>query len=156
MVADLCFCGRSIDRFRQFVRFFQAFRKLNSADSAVFLITCPAASCYVSADNALNREHLKFSAHHAVAVKLRLAEELRHFIYICCDHVVRQDILRHLEPEFGHLCENCSFLCDRIFQNHIKAADPVGSYKDQAVAVVVDLAYFTFFDWLHFTYLVYS
>src|SRR5699024_4856881 len=100
MVADLCFCGRRIDRFRQIIRFFQTFRQFNATYSTVFLVACPAASCYVAADDTLYREHLKLSAHHAVAVELWLTEELRHLVYICSDHMVRKNILCHLKPEF--------------------------------------------------------
>ena len=34
-------------------------------------------------------------------------------------------------------------------ENYIKAADAVGSDHDQAVAVVIDFTYFSFFNWLH-------
>ena len=70
--------------------------------------------------------------------------------------MVRKDILCHIEPEFGHLCQDSSFLGNCVLKDHIKAADPVSSYKDQAVAVIVDLAYFSFFDRFHFAYLFYS
>ena len=52
-----------------------------------------------------------------------------------------------IEPEFGHLCQNRTFFGDFVVQNHIEAADAVGSNHDQAVAIIINLTYFTFFDW---------
>ena len=70
--------------------------------------------------------------------------------------MVRKNVLCHVEPEFGHLGQHSSFLSNVIFQDNIKAADPVGSYHDQIVAVVVNLADFSFFNRFHLIYLTFS
>ena len=61
--------------------------------------------------------------------------------------MVGQNILCHIEPEFGHLCQYGTFFGDFVVENDIKAADTVSSNHDQAVAVVINLTYFTFFNW---------
>ena len=63
--------------------------------------------------------------------------------------MVGQDILGHVEPESGHLSQDGSLLCHIILQNNVETTDTVGGNHDQAVAVVIDLAYFSFFDWFH-------
>ena len=68
--------------------------------------------------------------------------------------MVRKDILCHVKPEFGHLCEYSAFFGDCVFQDNVKTADPVGGNQDQAVAVVIDFSYFSFFNRFHFVYLV--
>ena len=67
--------------------------------------------------------------------------------------MVRHDVFCQIEPEFGHLCQNCSFFCHGIFQDNIKAADPVRCYHDQVIAVVVNLTDFSLFDRFHLLYL---
>ena len=150
---DLCFCGWCVDWLRQFVRFYQPFRKFDAAYCAVLLIACPAASCNITTDDTLDREHIQLFTHHAVAVKLRLLEKLRHIFYISGNHVVWKDIFCHIKPESGHLSQYSALLCDRIIQDHIKAADTVSSDHDQAVTVIIDFTYFSFFNRFHFTYL---
>ena len=44
VITDLGFGGRCVDRFRQFIGFFQTFRQFDAADSTVLLVACPAAS----------------------------------------------------------------------------------------------------------------
>ena len=61
--------------------------------------------------------------------------------------MVGQNILCQIEPEFGHLCQYSAFFGDFIVQNHIETTDTVGGNHDQAVAIVINLTYFTFFDW---------
>ena len=68
--------------------------------------------------------------------------------------MIRQDILCHVKPELGHLCEHGSFFGNRVFQDNVKTADPVSRNQNQAVAVVIDFAYFSFFNRFHFVYLV--
>ena len=60
--------------------------------------------------------------------------------------MVRQDVFGHIKPELGHLCQNGTFLCNLVVQDHIKTADAVRSNHDKAVAIIINLAYFTFFD----------
>ena len=62
--------------------------------------------------------------------------------------MIRKDILGQVKPEFGHLRQNGTLFCYYIVQNNIEAADAVGCYHDQAVAVIINLAYLTLFDWL--------
>ena len=154
VVADLSLCGRCIDGFRQFIGFFEPFRQADAAYSAVFLIACPAAACNISADNTFDGKHVQLLAHHAVSVKFRFPEKFRHIFYICGNHMIRQDILCHVKPELGHLCEHGSFFGNRVFQDNVKTADPVSRNQNQAVAVVIDFAYFSFFNRFHFVYLV--
>ena len=150
VVANLSLGRRCVNRLRQLVRLFQTFRKSNSANCTILLVACPAASSDISTNDALNRDHIQLAAHHAVSVKLILLEKLRHIFYINRNHVVRQDILGHIKPELGHLCKNSAFLRYFVVQDHIKTADTVCRNHDQAVSVVVNLAYFAFFNWLHF------
>ena len=146
MIADLGFCGRCVNRLRQLIGFLQAFRKLNPTDCAIFLVACPSAACDISTHDTLNRNHLQLSAHHAVTIKFFLLEKFRHIFYINGNHVVRKNIFCHIEPEFRHLCKNCSFFGNHIVQNHIEATDTICRYHDQAVPIVINLTYFTFFD----------
>ena len=150
MITDLCLGRRCINGFRQLVGFDQAFRKGDAADGTIFLVAGPAGACDITADDALDRKHGQLPAHHGIAVKLRLLKEFRHILYICRDHMVRQDIAGHIKPEPGHLCEHGSLLVDLILQDHVIAADTVSCHHDQAVAVVVDLTYLTLFDRFHF------
>ena len=150
VVADLSLGRRCVNRLRQLVRLFQTFWKSNSANCTILLVACPAASGDISTNDTLNRNHIQLAAHHAVSVKLILLEKLRHIFYINRNHVVRQDILGHIEPELGHLGEDSALLSHFVFQDHVKTADTVCSNHDQAVSVIVNLAYFAFFNWLHF------
>ena len=81
-----------------------------------------------------------------VAFKFLLLEKFRHILYIDRNHMVRKNILCQIKPEFGHLCQNSAFFGHFIVQNHIKTADTVCGNHDQAVAIVINLTYFTFFD----------
>ena len=149
VITNLSFCGWCVDWFRQFVGLFQSFRQFDAAYSAVFFITFPAASCNVAAHDTFDREHFKLAAHHAVAVKLWLLEKFRHIFYINRNHVVRKNIFCQIKPEFGHLSKYRSFFGYDIFQNNIEAADAVSCNHDQTVAVVINLANFTFFNRFH-------
>ncbi len=59
--------------------------------------------------------------------------------------MVRQDVLGEIEPEFGHLGQNFAFIGYCVVENHIKAADAVSGHHDQAVTVVIDFAYLSFY-----------
>ncbi len=61
--------------------------------------------------------------------------------------MVRKNVFCQVEPEFGHLGQNSTFLCNFVIQNDVKTADTVCCNHDQAVTIVIDLTYFTFFDW---------
>ena len=157
MITDLCFGRRGVNRLRQFIGFFQSFRKFDTTDFSGFLIAFPATSCDVATNDTFDRQHLQFPAHHAVAVKFVLPEEFRHIFDIYRNHMVRNDILCHVEPELGHLCQNSTFLGHFVVQDHIKTADTVCCYHDQAVTVIINLTYFSFFNrfhFLHFTHLI--
>ena len=100
MIADLRLGGRCVDGLRQLVGLFQSFRKADAADRAVLLITCPAASCNISAHDTFNGKHVQLAAHHGFAVELLLLEEFRHIFHIYRNHMVGNDVFRHIEPEF--------------------------------------------------------
>ena len=150
MIANLRFRGGGVDRLRQLVRLFQAFRQADAADGSVLLVAGPAASCDVTTDDTLQRKHFQFPAHHAVAVEFLLLEKFRHILDIGGNHMIRKNVLRHIKPEFGHLGKHGALLGHHIVQNHIEAADAVGCHHDQAVSIVVNLSYLTFFDRFHF------
>ena len=82
MIADFSLGARSEYWLRQLLGLLQSFRQLDSADLAGFLIACPTASGDVSANDALQREHLQLTAHHAAAFELLVPEEFRHIIHI--------------------------------------------------------------------------
>ena len=147
MVADLCLGGRGVDRFRKLVGLFQPFGKTDAAYGAVLLVAGPAASGDVAADDTLDGKHVQLPAHHGLALELLLLEEFRHIGCVHRNHVVRDDILCQVEPELGHLGQYRTLLGHLIVEDHIEAADAVSGNHDQAVAVVIDLTYFTFFDW---------
>ena len=106
--------------------------------STVFLVALPAASGDIAADDALQRKHVQLAAHHALAFVLRSLEKFRHIFYVSRDHMVWKNVLCVVKPEFRHLGQNSTFLGNSIMENHIKAADAVGSDHDQAIAVVID------------------
>ena len=64
--------------------------------------------------------------------------------------MVRQDILRHIEPEPGHLGQYSAFFVDFIAENHVETADAVGGHHDKAVADIVNLTYLARFHGLKF------
>ena len=78
MVSDFRLGGRSVDGLGQLVGLSQALRQGNAADRAVLLIAGPSAAGNKTADDTLDREHVKLPAHHTVPVELRRLEELRH------------------------------------------------------------------------------
>ena len=81
MIADLRFRGGGVDRLRQLVRLFQAFRQADAADGSVLLVAGPAASCDVTADDTLQRKHLSVSGtSSSVAVEFLLLEKFRHIL----------------------------------------------------------------------------
>ena len=153
MVPDLGLGGRGVDRLWKLVGFLKPFRQRNAAYRAVLLVAGPAASGDVSPDNTFDGEHVELPAHHTVSVKLRLTEKFGHVGHIGGDHVVGQNILSHIKPETGHLCQYGSFFGHVIFQDHVKAADSVCGNHDQAVAVVVDLTDLSFFYRFHLVHL---
>ena len=63
--------------------------------------------------------------------------------------MVRNDVAGKIKPELRHLCQNRTFLVYDVLQDHIEAADPVGSYHNQAVTIIIDLAHFSLFDGFH-------
>jgi len=81
--------------------------------SAIFLYRYwpSAASCDITADDALNRKHLKLTAHHALSFEFLLLEEFRHVFYIYGNHVIRDNVFRQVKPELGHLCQYLAFVC---------------------------------------------
>ena len=62
--------------------------------------------------------------------------------------MIRKDVFCQIEPEFGHLGQNGTFFRYHVIQNDIETANSVGCYHDQAVAVIINFAYLTLFDWL--------
>ena len=60
--------------------------------------------------------------------------------------MVRNDVLCHVKPELGHLSQHSALLRHLIVQNHIEAADPVGSHHNEAVAIIIDLPNLAFLD----------
>ena len=95
----------------------------------------------------LDRQHVQLTAHHGFSFKFLLLEKLRHILGIYRNHVVWKNVLSHVKPEFGHLGQYSTFLCNFVIQNYVKAADTVCCNHDQTVSIVIDLTYFTFFDW---------
>ena len=79
-------------------------------------------------------------------VVLILLKIFRHIFYVCRYHMIWQNIFCHFKPEFRHLCKNRSFFCNYVVQDYIKTTDTICSYHDQTVTIVINLAYFTFFD----------
>ena len=150
MISDLSLCGRCIDWFRQFIRLFQTFRKLNATYFSCFFVAFPAASCNITTYNTFQWKHIKFTAHHAVSIKLILLKIFRHIFYVCRYHMIWQNIFCHFKPELRHLCKNRSFFCNYVVQDYIKTTDTICSYHDQTVTIVINLAYFTFFYRFHF------
>ena len=63
--------------------------------------------------------------------------------------MVRNNVFCQIEPELGHLSQNSSFFRNDVIKNHIKTADAVRSNHNQAVTVIIDFTYFSFFDWFH-------
>ncbi len=145
VVADLGFGGRRVDRLRQLVALAEAFRQRDPADRAVLFVACPAGAGDVAADDALDRDHGELLHQHAVPVKLRCAEELRHIRGVGRDHVVRQDVLRVIEPEFRHLGQDSAFFGDLVVEDDVKCGDAVRRDEDQVLADVVDFTNLSFF-----------
>ena len=146
VVAELCLRARREDRLRQLLGFLEASRQLDAADRAVLLIACPAAARDIAADNALHRQHRELLALHAVAEELRLLEELRHVVIVHRDHVVRNDVLREVEPELRHLRQDFALLRDLVLEDVVECGDAVCRNHDDAVACIVNLTNFSGFE----------
>ena len=100
VITDFRFCRWSINRFRQFVGFFQTFRQLDSTYFTGFFIAFPTTSCNVTTYNTFDWKHFQFAAHHAVSIKFFLLEKFRHIFYIYGNHMVWQNIFCQIKPEF--------------------------------------------------------
>ena len=146
VITELCLRARREDRLRQFLGFLEALRQFDAADRAVLLIACPAAARDVAADNALHRQHRELLALHAVAEELRLTEEFRHVVVVHRDHVVRNDVLREVEPELRHLRQDLALLRDLVLEDMVESRDAVRRNHDDAVASIVDLTNFSGFE----------
>ncbi len=146
MVTDLRLGGRGVDGFRQLVGLLQALRQFDAADGAVLAVALPAGTGDVTTDDGFDGKHGEFLAEHAVSVELRLTEVLRHVVHIDADHMVRKDVFRQIEPEFGHLGQDGTLLRDFVLEDDIERGDAVGGNEDQCIAQVIDLADFSFFD----------
>ena len=149
MVTDLSLSGRREDRLRQFLGLLKTFRQGNSTNSTVLFVACPTASGDVTANNALERNHVQLPAHHRLAIELRSLEKLRHFLDISSDHMVRKNIFCEIKPELGHLSQNLALVGHCVMKNHIKTTNAVSCYHNQAVAIVIDFAYLSFFNRFH-------
>lgn len=57
MIANFRLSRWRIDRFRQFVGFFQSFRQFDATYGSVLLIACPSASGNITTNNAFDRQH---------------------------------------------------------------------------------------------------
>ena len=146
VVAELCLRARREDRLRQLLRFLETSWQLDAADRAVLLIACPTAARDIAADNALHRQHRELLALHAVADELRLLEELRHVVIVHRDHVVRNDVLREVEPELRHLRQDFALLRDLVLEDVVECGDAVCRNHDDAVACIVNLTNFSGFE----------
>ena len=148
VVADLGLGGGGVDGLRQLLGLLQTLGQLDAAHLAGLLVAGPAAAGDVAAHDALDGQHGQLAAQHAVAVELGLPEELRHILHVHAQHMVGQQILGIVEPELAHLGEHGALFGHLVFQDDIKRRNAVGGNHDQAVAVVVNLADFSFFDGL--------
>ena len=143
MIAQVCFCGRCVDRFGKLLRFLKSFRKTDSAYDTGLFVGCPAAACDIASDDALKGKHGELFHFHGFSGVFFGAEEFRHICRIHGEHVVRDQIFGVVEPERGHPGENSTFVCDLIFQNMVKGGDPVCRDHDQTVADVIYFSYFS-------------
>ena len=50
--------------------------------------------------------------------------------------MVWKNIFCHIEPEFGHLCQDCTLLCNDILLNDIKTTDTVCCYHEAAIGKI--------------------
>ena len=64
--------------------------------------------------------------------------------------MIWKNILGKVKPEFGHLSKHLALIGNFIIKDHIKATDTVCGNHDQAVPIVINFPYLTFFNWLHF------
>jgi hypothetical protein len=106
------------------------------------LVGFPAAAGNIATDDAFHRNHVQFTAFHAFAGKFRAAEKFGHISRIYGDHVVGNNVLGEVEPEFGHLGQYGTLVRNGVFQNMVEGRDPVRSYHNQAVADIVNLPNF--------------
>ena len=143
MVTQLSLGARGKDRLRQLLGLLQPLRQLDAADSTVLLIALPAAAGDVATDDALHRQHGQLLAHHAVALELRLLEELRHILIINGNHVIWHNISSQIKPELGHLGKYLTLLSNLVLENVVKCGNTVSSYHDDAIACIVYLTNLT-------------
>ena len=137
MLTDRRFGRRSENRFRKLFTFPKSFRQPDTADGAVFFVTFPAGSCNVSPDDAFHRNHLQLLGFHAVSVKRRLSEKLRHIRHISGNHMVRHHVFCKIKPKLGHLIQYFTFFRNRTFQNIIECRNAVSADHDKAVTQII-------------------
>ena len=146
MFTDRSLGGRGEDRLR----------KSDAADFAVFLISFPAGTCDVSADDAFYRDHVELLCLHGTAFKFFSLEEFRHILCVDGNHVVRNDVLCEIEPEFRHAVQNDALLRDRVFQNVVESGNAVSAGHNEAVAQIIEFTYLAGFEWFVFFHFVFS
>ena len=148
MVTNFSLGAWGKDWLRQLLRLLKSLWQLNTANSAILLIAFPTAAGNIAANNALHRQHLQLLAHHAVALKLLLLEELRHIFIIYGNHVVWHNVSSQIKPEFGHLGKNLSLLGDFVLENVVKSRNTICCNHDNAITCIIYLANLTGFEWL--------
>ena len=142
MAANLGLGGRREDGLGELGGIHQARGQLDAADGAVGLVLLKAAAGQVTADDALDREHLGLLHQHEatvqiVGVRLELLGQIGH---VGADQMVVDDILHLVEPEQRKLRENTALVGDLAVQNVVERGDVVGRDHQQLVAQVVDVA----------------
>ena len=137
MLTDRRFGRRRENRFRELFTFPDPFRQTDTADGAVFFVAFPAGACNVSANNAFYRNHLQLLGFHAVSVKFRFSEKLRHIRYINRNHMVRYHAFCKIKPKPGHLIQHFALFRNGIFQNIVKCRNTVGTDHNKAVAQII-------------------
>ena len=156
MFTDRSLGGRGEDRLRELVRLDETLRDLVTADGAVLLVALPRGAGDVSADDAFYRDHVELLCLHGTAFKFFSLEEFRHILCVDGNHVVRNDVLCEIEPEFRHAVQNDALLRDRVFQNVVESGNAVSAGHNEAVAQIIEFTYLAGFEWFVFFHFVFS
>ena len=120
--------------------FGQSGGQADAADSAAFAIFAPARSGQVSADHAFDGHDLGLAAKRGPAGQ-HAAVDLRRQIHLF--HVGGDKVVGHaktVEPKCRNLRQHPPLVRDARGKHPVEGAQPVGAYKQQPVAKIVNVA----------------
>jgi len=147
VVPILGFSGRREDRLLQAVGLPEPFRDLDAADLAGGYVFLPARSGEISPDHAFHREDPGLSDEHRPLFQdfRERPKGRREIRDLRGDQMVRTDQGGEIEPEFGNLGQDFSFVGNEGRQDVIEGGNAVGRDDEQFIVDFKDVSHLPFF-----------